>query len=408
MRASAWMVVLGSASIAFSTLCGCSWVQIFPPGTPTLPNAVAVDRALRLCSLSEGDQPFHLILEISPPPGNAAARDLDASAFLHRTSSPRGPNWTQPGTRSPESLSPDSRLEDMHAEIEIFWLNPITYRTVIQSPQFSQTRIVNGSIIEEQDSGDYYPRWIQHFLDGLLNPVPQADRLRKVPGAIPIGTQSQACISNPGGSATETVQLCFRDAQPHVAGSTSFTRSMWFDDFAPFGSQQIARTLVDDLSANLLVRGHIRLLEPLQPSLYPLLRATHLTPPDQQLSTTLVSSDAAQALLESPAATYPGSLFEHPGPQPANTQPASLTRSTPAEALQFASAPSTSQLPIYIRTDRTGRVREAYRDPSDQYGLQSAALFRALTLHFKPLIVDGAPRQMEAPLFLPRNSPTQP
>jgi hypothetical protein len=56
---------------------------------------------------------------------------------------------------------------------------------------------------------------------------------------------------------------------------------------------------------------------------------------------------------------------------------------------------------VYVRTDRTGRVREAYRDKIDQFGLTDAAVARALTLKFKPLIVNGVARQMEAPISLP-------
>jgi hypothetical protein len=56
---------------------------------------------------------------------------------------------------------------------------------------------------------------------------------------------------------------------------------------------------------------------------------------------------------------------------------------------------------LYIRTDRSGKVREVYRDPADLSGLQNAAVARALTLKFKPLIVNGAPVQIEAPITVP-------
>src|SRR5580658_7827295 len=156
MRRTAWIVALGCASIALSSLCGCSWEEIFPPTAPPVPNAIAVDRALRLCSLSEGGQPFHLILDITPPP--------HAAAYL--------------------------RGEDMRAQIEIFWLNALSYRTVIRSHNFSQIRIVNGSVIEEHNAGDFYPRWIQNFVDAILNPVPKVSILRKIAGSVPVGVQS--------------------------------------------------------------------------------------------------------------------------------------------------------------------------------------------------------------------------
>jgi hypothetical protein len=361
MRRKAWMVGLGCASIAFSLLCGCSWNEIFPSSSHTLPNAVAVDRALKLCSLNEGEQPYHLILEISPP--------------AHPAASGRGP---------------DVRAQNLRAQVEIFWLNPITYRTEIRSRGFTQTRIVNGNVVEEHNTGDFYPRWIENFVDAILNPVPQADKLRKIPGSIPVGVQSHACISSPAAPSTDpdetaTAQVCFQNSEPRIASGVDFTRSVWFDDFQPFGTQQIPRRLINDLPANELVQGQITFLEILPTKDYPLLRAREFTPASKQIQTTLVSRAAAQSLLEFSA-----------------TQ--SWNQANFSSADKQAGAPMT----VYVRTDRKGRVREAYRDNADQFGLQDAALSHALTLQFKPLIVNGAPRQIEAPLLLPSRAALPP
>jgi hypothetical protein len=371
MRRKAWMVGLGSASIALSSLCGCSWEEIFPSNVHTLPNAVAVDRALRLCSLSEGDQPFHLVLEISPP--------------AHPTGSSRGPS-----SRGPNSRESDPRVQNLRAHVEVFWLNAITYRTEIRSQSFNQIRIVNGSVVEEHDTGDFYPRWIQNFVDAILNPVPHAARLAKVPGKVPVGTSSHACIStsapdNGPTDETATAQVCFQDAEPRLASGVEFTRSVWFDDFAPFGQQQIARTLVNDLPANVLVQGQVTLLESLPNADYPLLRAKEFTLLSKRIQTALVSKTLAQYLLETAA----GQSWRQVDLGPTDKQ-------------------TGAQMTVYIRTDRTGRVREAYRDKSDQFGLQDAAVARALTLKFKPLIVDGAARQMEAPLAMPSKAALAP
>ena len=360
MRRTAWMVGLGSVSIAVSSLCGCSWDRILPSDVPSLPNAVAVDRALRLCSISEGDQPFHIVLDVSPPE-RAGVRIVRARDILSRN------------MQSPQ----------MQAQIEIFWLNPITYRTVIRSRNFSQIRIVNGGVVEEHDTGDFYPRWIQNFVDAILDPVPKADLLRKTPGVVPVGVTSHACIStsrSAGSTSDETnmAQLCFQDAEPRIASGVDFTRSVWFDDFAPFGSQQIARTVVNDLPANVLIRGVVTLLEPLRKSDRTLLRAREFTPSDRQIQTTLVPSATAQSLLEFPR-----------------------VQSWPPVNGSRTEGQAGAKMAIYVRTDRTGRVREAYRDSSDSFGLQDVALARALTLKFRPLIVNGVPRQMEAPLVMP-------
>lgn len=339
---------LGSASMIACALCGCSWKDVFPVHPTTIPNAEAVSRALQLCSLTTGDQPFHLVLEIEPP-GKAA----------------------------------DSAQGQVPAQVEVFWLNPITYRTVIRSSDFTQTRIVNGQTVEEHNTGDFYPRWIENFVQAILEPIPGADMLRKESGSVPVGVQEHACI------ARDSAQVCFQDAEPRIATGSDPSRSIWFEDYAPFGRHQIARTLVDNLPGNLLVRGHIVQLTPLRQSDYPLLKAVEFTPPDKLIQTESVSGETAASIQQVTPANSQDKL---------HLASETVVRLTPAGG---AGAPTEldGRVTVYIRTDKTGRVREAYRDGVT--ALQDGAAERALTLRFKPLIVDGAPRQMEATVAVP-------
>ena len=351
MRINSFLVIAGSVSIA---LCGCSYEKLFPGDVPTLANQVAIDRALRHCSLTEGDVPFHLLLDVSPPRGAS---------------------------------------QDMRVQVELFWVNAATYRTVIRSPRFSQIRIVNGSVVEEHNVGDFYPRWIQNFVDALLEPVPNVGNFRKTNGQVPVSTASHACIVNPEhpvGIAEETLQsrVCFMDAEPKLASGKDFTRYVSFGDFAPFGSKEVARTLVNSLPANLLVNGRIILLEPLAQADYGLVKARKYTSPLMQIQTRLVPQAIAESLLE-----YP--LGE------AWLAARSLPLDKSADPQGKSDQSAVVQMTIYIRTDRSGRVREAYRDSNDIYGLQDAAVARAMSYRFKPLLVRGAAQQMEAPITLP-------
>jgi hypothetical protein len=307
----------------------------------------------------------------------------------------------------------------MRARIEIFWLSAISYRVQIHSRDFDQIRIVNGDLTEEHNVGDFYPRWIQNFEDAILNPVPQADLLRAMPGSVPVGVKSHACISNVAGNdgqsgdsgkpirepeETSVAQVCFQDAEPRIASGVEFSRSVWFDDFAPFGHQQIARTLVNNLPANVLVRGQVSVLEPLREADYPLLKAHEFTPPDQLIETTLVDRNAAQAMLDLNPAPFPGRSLRNPeyAEGAVVMKPASFE--TGAAELNGADGPvgAAAKMPmtVYIRTDKTGKVREAYRNTTDQFGLTDGAVARAMKLKFKPLIVGGVARQMEAPILL--------
>jgi hypothetical protein len=412
-----WMVGLGCASVLLSSLCGCSWNDVFSPQLQTLQNSDAVDRALRLCSLREGDRPFHLILEIGDGPLQVAK--------------PVYSSWS-PAANPAAGAKPVS-VSEMRARVEIFWLNAITYRVEIQSRDFNQIRIVNGRVTEEHNTGDFYPRWIQNFVDAILEPVPQADKLRAIPGTIPVGLKSHACISNAmaddgqsggqfgdlAGSAkpmrqleeTSAAQVCFQDAEPRIASGVEFSRSVWFDDFAPFGRQQIARTLVNNLPANVLVHGQVTILEPLRQTDYPQLKAHEFTLPEKLIETNLVARSVAQAMVDVSPAPFPRPTFRNQelAEGPVVLKPASfetgLLQSGSADSgggNAHAGASVKSAMTVYIRTDKTGRVREAYRNSSDQFGLSDAEVARAMKLRFKPLMVHGVARQMEAPILLPK------
>ena len=54
----------------------------------------------------------------------------------------------------------------------------------------------------------------------------------------------------------------------------------------------------------------------------------------------------------------------------------------------------------YVITDRTGQVREAYKHNSDTPGVEDFGVQQALKYKFKPLLVNGAPVQMETPLVM--------
>jgi hypothetical protein len=359
-----FLAALSSASMILSTLQGCTLNKYFAPPDPVVPGSVAIRRALKLSSLTDGDRPFHLVLEIYPP--------------AHPPSEPQGSGIP---------------VRDMRAIVEIDWLNPLTYRTVIRSSQFTQVRIVNGSVVEEHNTGSFYPRWIQNFVDAIFDPIPQVDKLRKVSEELPVGALSHSCITNPESPSDQIpgAQICFQDAEPRLAYGRDFTRYVSFDDFEPFGNQQVPRTLINDLPANILVQGHIARLEPLSEENYPLLKAMVYTPAKEQLVTTLVSEREARSML----VTDPGQLGQ---PNLDDIAFSSISDS--------AHASKSPRMQIYVRTDIYGQVREAYRDSSDHYGLENAAVARALTLRFKPLMIDGVPHQMEAPLTIPSHGAT--
>ena len=110
-------------------------------------NAALLQKALSESVLIDGHRPFHLILDIAP-----AVTDLPH----HREVPP-----------------------SMRGTMEVFWAAPDRYKLTLDSPGFKQTKTVEGTQIEEYDEGDFYPRWLDNFVQALLNPVPQ-DQLAKL------------------------------------------------------------------------------------------------------------------------------------------------------------------------------------------------------------------------------------
>ena len=143
--------------------------------------------------------------------------------------------------------------------------------------------------------------------------------------------------------------------------------------------------MVNVLPANILLTGRIVRLERLPDYDYPLVKAREYTLPARQIKTTFVTQSMAESLLESPA------------------DERWLETSRPS-----SSAEREGHTTLYVRTDRTGRVREAYRDTNDVYGLQDQAVIRALTYRFRPLIIHGIAQQMEAPITLASKPIRQP
>ena len=319
-------------------------------------NTALLQQSLHESVLIEGHQPFHLVLDIAP----------DTTLHAHARPAP----------------------SSMHGKMELFWGGRSHYRLVLNSPEFSQTRIVDGDQIEEHDTGDFYPRWLDDFVQMLLDPVPQS-QLPKLMQRRLVGGGSFAfpgrptitmprCLETsdrPAGITEETsiARICFDASHPWYQGTLDFTRYVSFADYAPFGGQMIPRTWSNDIPENIFVVGKVTVLERLSKADAATIHISAPTPPSEQIRTVFLS----RADLQDRIATIPD--FQWP------------TEDT--EALE-------GSMIVYVRTDRSGAIRESYWDSSDNYKLQDAGVQLALQSRLKPSLVKGGPAQIEGPLIL--------
>jgi hypothetical protein len=269
----------------------------------------------------------------------------------------------------------------------LLWADRSHYKLVLNSPDFRQTRVVEGDKVEEHDEGDFSPRWLDDFVRMLLNPVPQPQvpkliqqRLTgggtfAVPGRPPI--TMPRCLEasdRPAGITEETsiARVCFDSSHPWYQGTLDFTRYVSFADYAPFGGQMIPRTWSDDIPENIFVRGKVTLLEKLSAGDLKTIHVSSPTPPQEQIRTMLLSrKDIGDRIANIPDYEWP-----------------------PDDGVLEG------YMIVYVRTDRTGQIRESYWDSSDNYGLQDAGVALALKSSLQPMLVDGVAVQMEGPLVL--------
>jgi hypothetical protein len=300
----------------------------------------ALDRVLKNNVLTSDGPPFHAVLEIKE------IKDSDP-AFTGR--------------------------------VELFWQDKEKYRLILESPNFGQTLIVNTARVMETDRGDFYPNWLNNFVTALMDPMPRLRDLRGRGAQVAVGpTASFSCDSRddrPNGITDQMTwaEVCFSGEQPRLDFVIDFTYNMEFHDFSKFGRKQIAQTYVSGTGDRARLRGTMTTLEEWTPD-ETLLSVTTPTEPADRILTTFVSTLTEEAMLES---------------APKNiVWPAMRQGKTEGYMI------------VQAITDRSGQVRETSKHNSDNPGLESFGREVALKYKFKPLLIDGAPRQMVMPLVL--------
>jgi len=314
-----------------------------------------IDESLSKSALIESKIPFHLHLEIHPGkvlfPGHQASPNMAGS-------------------------------------MDVFWVTPLRYKLVLTSSDFTQTKIVDGNLVEEHDEGEFYPRWLDNFVQAFMNPLPKANVLKgmelrmtgggtmNLPGRAPL--TMPRCLNKedrPDGITDETsvARVCVDATQTLIESGLDFTRYVSFSDYSKFGDQEIPRKWSDDIPENIYVDGDVTRLEKLSKQEIENIRVTKPTPIKDQIRTVFLPRQKLTELFE------PIPDYEWP--------PVKIGKSD-------------GYMIVYVRTDREGKIRESYWDNSDNYGLQDAGVQYALGAQLKPTAIDGGSVQVEGPLVL--------
>ena len=293
--------------------------------------SIAINKALKISSVTFEGRPFHAVLEI----GKAG--------------------------------------EGYSGHLELWWVNAAKYRQVVSSPNFSQTKVVNGDRVYQKNDGDYYPRWLENFVLAVMDPVPMAQGFHKAGPQV-----STDCLKHeekPGGITDELTfaMICMKSPDSRLDFAMTFPYFVNFKDVKDFDGKMIARTYETRVKDFQTISARMTLMEELGKVDDSLFVVQETTPPADQISTMFVSTLKEESLVEkTPEIQWP----------------------------DVREGKTDGYMIVYARTDRTGQVRETSRHSSDNRALEQFGMEQALRYKFKPLVVDGVAAQMEMPLVL--------
>jgi len=294
--------------------------------------------------------------------GDAAARAMQQSQLTLPGSKPFHLHAVIRETAEPNS--------DYQAKIDEYWVSPTKWKRAIESREFSQTLVVNGDAVSEQDKGDYFPYWLKNFVTALTDPLPMMSVLK----------QSNVQVGKPQGSEHSTTcadlhsrvdrwVICFEGSHGLLASVFTKGYSAEFKDFKKFGDKRVARRITTDPEpgTNLEVR---------------ITELTELTQPDEQMfvvSQSTPPSDRIKSIKVDEQVLRKLSLG-----------------STEIDWPPVGDGLTTGGCAVYVSADRAGHIREAWPEGCDSASLQDPLREAVKKWRLKPAISDGAPVQVEA------------
>jgi hypothetical protein len=287
--------------------------------------------------------------------------------------------------------SPDS---DYKAEIEMYWVAADRWRRTIKSPEFSQTMIVNGDKVSEQNQGDYFPRWLDDFVVAIFQLAPRQIRELKTPlpdlqaladevanklpshPAMRIQTDKQ-CAGSTQNVGIAPVQnriftsVCFQYPSGLLERVASPLFSAEFSDFHNFSGKSVARRISLTPEPGTKIEARVTELSEWQDADDAMFAVPVSSNPQDRLVTIDSGEDLVrQALLASPEIQW----------------------------LPVPEGKTSGTLSLGVAIDREGHVRETWPLNSDNPFPQDQARKEVAKWTFKPFVLNGAPQQVETVL----------
>jgi len=254
-----------------------------------------------------------------------------------------------------------------HTDIEMSWVAPDKWKRVIKSQEFSQTLIVNGEKVFEQDSADYMPLAIQVLTIAMVDPRP-------ILAAVRTGDH---VITKANGRAEENGKICFDPAGKMCGMNRTGLfevvdapgRSVTFTDYQKFKGKRVARLLTYKIDHGDSYTLHVNALGELK-SDGSAFSIAEPTPNEKQIRSSVVPEAELRSLaLESTEIIWPQVLEDQR---------------------------TTGETSYYVSVDRSGEVREILPLSVTIERADDSARRQITKWKFRPMMKDGVPVQAEA------------
>jgi hypothetical protein len=271
------------------------------------------------------------------------------------------------------------------AELEEWWSSPTRYKRIFHSSRFSQSLIVEGTKVQETDSGPVFPELLRNLTVELTNPIPRLDELAALHLSVasPDGKPGQIVTrykipttdgKGNSGSMDASVAIDRQTGLMVYGGNLDWDVAL--HDFAPFHDLQVARRLTAQTQGGPRLTAQITLLEDLASVDADQIRATKPTRSAQQLRIVVIPEPELRKLaVSTPAPKWP------------NTGKGALS----------------GTVTMRVVVDRSGQVQSIDNFFSDNPDLQAAAEQQLLSWRFHPYMDHGAPVQVISTLTFAYN-----
>jgi TonB family protein len=265
---------------------------------------------------------------------------------------------------------------EFNGTVEEYWLSPTKFRRTIKLRDFSQTHIVNGDSIYEDNTGDYLPYFDEMLANEIVDPLPKesVDFVSQLGlmGAEP-GSGMGQCMAekyfNDADGQEKRVLLaydCKTGLLIYLESPTCCYGVM--TDYRKFHDKMIAYATKDD-QVNIKVES-LRDLDAPDESLFAI---STPTPPAQRMITETVLESQARALI---------------------AEKSEIQWPTGTKSKEKA-------MRVDILIGRDGKVKDAKTYSPVDNATEDAALAAIRKWKFQPQSVAGVPAQIETDLLIP-------